>query len=211
MRPNSRALKWLALITLLGIPFGLEGATHCSSSYAKTGYAPRTMYAYMEQGKTQAQAGHEEAADKTWEAAYDYYRGHCYIPDYASDVVSLINAGKVSQAFQRFDGGVFPAWAEIGADKPFDDGIVAGKRGDFKTAELDFRSALGLSAKYIGQSSFPDADFFLGMALYGQGRRSDAVHQWRLALGDSEPATPMPESYGPPTTWLLALQLYATH
>jgi len=174
--------------------------------------AKMQMYSYMTAGIAQAQGGSLSAADQTWRAAYDYWTKYCYpdAPNWVNHVVRLIRGGKVQEAFQTFPGIVAPMYSDAGADTSYKNGLNAGQRGEFKIAADEFRNAIQIVSKYSGKSCCPDADFMLGMALYGQGKRADATRQWRLTLSDSYPAVPEPEASGPDGFWLSALQLYAT-
>lgn len=200
-----------AMLMLVVFSFGTPVAAHCPSDFTTAGYQPKTMYAFMTKGTTEAQAGNESGADQTWRAAYEFYKDHCSIPEWAANLVPLVKAGKVQQAFQLFDQDyLMPMYWDVGADKPYYKASAAAKHGDFDTAVRGFQEALEISAKSLGQSRFPEADFMLGMALYGQGKRAEAVRQWRVTLSDSWPAVPEADVSGPDAIWLAALQLYAT-
>jgi TolA-binding protein len=184
----------------------------CTDDQSSPNFQPKAMYAYMIKGMTEAQNGKLDAADQTWSAAYQFMKEHCYRgSEWGRSLVPLIQNGKVQQAFDLFpDDNLMSMYGDVGADKPYERGLVAAKHGDFPTSAKEFQEATEVSAQYLGQSRFPDADFMLGMALYAQGKHTAAVRQWRLTLSDRSPAVPNADWSGPDQIWLSALQLYAT-
>jgi hypothetical protein len=201
----------VAMLTATSLLLAKPAAAQCTDTAKGPAYQPRVMYSYMTKGRDEAQGGNLHAADQTWRAAYQFMKTHCYLPGWALNIVPLIREGKVQQAFQIFtDDNLMPTYKDVGADKPYDRGLAAAKRGDFATSASEFRNAIKVSANSMGPSRFPEADFMLGMALCAQGRHTEAVRQWQLTLSDRWPAVPEADFSGPDPIWTSALQLYAT-
>jgi len=191
----------------------LVASTTCASASCAehSRLTNQQMYAYLAKGIEQAQAHKLDLAEQTWRTAYRVLEAGCYAaPESAHELVASIEHGNVHHAFAGFSTDqLMPMYKDIGADKPYAQGIAAAQAGNFPAAVSALQTAIRISDKAYSKMTFPRADFALGMALIAEGKRDAAVTQWRLVLSDMWPAVPEADFAGPDALWLAALELYA--
>jgi len=210
-------LSCLTLIPGTGIGHDMleARASNCNSSGSPD--VARQLFAFQAEAISQYKAGQLHATNHTWRQALDYARAHCW-QSVLSTGDHLLSQGQARKAFVAYAGRLHSydllpgGYSDLGAVEPFERGLEAGAAGDFSGAIAAFRSAIGKVAADPGMrdAGFPEADFMLGVSLFAEGQRAQAVQQWRQALLHTGPPFPEEENFGPPSAWVSALNFYVT-